>query len=50
VDSVFIPGDKEDQFRQNRLIDGIPLDQTTIKLLEELAMESELSMPLAMNI
>lgn len=50
VDSVFIPGDKEDQFRQNRLIDGIPLDQTTIELLEELAVESELSMPLAMNI
>ena len=49
IDSVIIPGDKEDQSRQDRLIDGIPLDQETIGLLEDLAQETGISMPTAMN-
>ena len=44
-----MPGDKEEQSRQDRLIDGIPLDQETIEQLEDLAQETGISMPIAMN-
>ena len=49
ISSVIMPGDKEEQSRQDRLIDGIPLDQETIEQLEDLAQETGISMPIAMN-
>ena len=49
INSVIMPGDKEEQSRQDRLIDGIPLDQETIEQLEDLAQETGISMPIAMN-
>ena len=49
INSVIMPGDKEEQSRQDRLIDGIPLDQETIEQLEDLAQETGISMPIAIN-
>jgi ureidoglycolate dehydrogenase (NAD+) len=50
VEEIFVPGEPEDRFRENRLCDGIPLPCPVVHSLQEVASELEVELPAAMDI